>query len=398
MSARSWCIILLCLNNLFESESQFRLPESYKSVPNIIRGAGYPAEEHRALTPDGYILQLHRIPTGRGLSRSSGVNKKAVLILHGVFGCSSNFILMGPGKSLGFMLADAGYDVWLGNLRGNRHTAHLNLTRDNPKFWEYSFHEHGKYDVPVLIDKVLAVTGQSSLLYIGHSMGTTSFFITASLRPEYNHKVVAFVGLAPAVYFDHMKWLADFLLKSLKIVNWLRERGFMTLGLPPVLMELFIRSVCSTKNPRDNFCVFMTQNLVGENFDQVDPNVTTQMMTRVQPASWRQFEHYGKIALTSVFTSLDDGVLGDAKPYNLSNIRVPIVLLYGENDQIAEKSQVMRLARELNNTGMLEQIEPACSLPKFNHVDFLFSKDIAPLLNKPLVQKVKQLFEKYSYR
>ncbi|XP_013171670.1 PREDICTED: uncharacterized protein LOC106120786 [Papilio xuthus] len=172
----------------------------------------------------------------------------------------------------------------------------------------------------------------------------------------------------------------------------------MTLGLPPVLMELFIRSVCSTKNPRDNFCVFMTQNLVGENFDQVDPNVTTQMMTRVQPASWRQFEHYGKIALTSVFTSLDDGVLGDAKPYNLSNIRVPIVLLYGENDQIAEKSQVMRLARELNNTGMLEQIEPACSLPKFNHVDFLFSKDIAPLLNKPLVQKVKQLFEKYSYR
>jgi lysosomal acid lipase/cholesteryl ester hydrolase len=39
----------------------------------------------------------------------------------------------------------------------------------------------GVYDVPAVIDYVLGVTGQEQLQWVGHSMGTTMFFIGKSL-------------------------------------------------------------------------------------------------------------------------------------------------------------------------------------------------------------------------
>ena len=43
-----------------------------------------------------------------------------------------------PSKSLGYILADEGYDVWLGNARGNAYSrAHVNLTTKNSKYWKF---------------------------------------------------------------------------------------------------------------------------------------------------------------------------------------------------------------------------------------------------------------------
>lgn len=68
-----------------------------------------------------------------------------------------------------------------------------------------------------MIDKILKVTGLQKVLYIGYSMGTTSFFTMMSERPEYNDKVIAFVGMAPAVYLDNIKELAGMTLKSVNM-------------------------------------------------------------------------------------------------------------------------------------------------------------------------------------
>lgn len=80
-----------------------------------------------------------------------------------------------------------------------------------------SFQEHGQYDVPAMIDVVLNVTGLPRVMYIGYSMGTTSFFTMMSERPEYNDKVISFVGLAPAVYLDNMRSMATVMLKNLNL-------------------------------------------------------------------------------------------------------------------------------------------------------------------------------------
>ena len=41
-------------------------------------------------------------------------------------------------NSIGYLLSDAGYDVWLGNYRGNTYSkSHCNLTADDEAFWKF---------------------------------------------------------------------------------------------------------------------------------------------------------------------------------------------------------------------------------------------------------------------
>lgn len=69
----------------------------------------------------------------------------------------------------------------------------------------FRWHEIGYNDVPAMIDYVLNETNQTEVTYVGHSQGTTSFFVMASERPEYNKKIKLMVAFAPVVYLSNMK-------------------------------------------------------------------------------------------------------------------------------------------------------------------------------------------------
>lgn len=68
------------------------------------------------------------------------------------------------------------------------------------RFGCFSNHEIGVYDMPAFVDYVLGSTGKDELVFVGHSHGTTLFFIFASERPEYNKKIRLSVMLAPVTY------------------------------------------------------------------------------------------------------------------------------------------------------------------------------------------------------
>lgn len=54
-----------------------------------------------------------------------------------------------------FILAEAGYDVWLGNNRGDRYArAHTSLSIDEKEFWDIQCVKMGEYDSPAFINFV----------------------------------------------------------------------------------------------------------------------------------------------------------------------------------------------------------------------------------------------------
>ena len=106
----------------------------------------------------------------------------------------------------GYILADGGYDVWLGNSRGSLYSRnHTHLNVNSKEFWNFSFHEMGIIDIPAIIDYILATTKNESLFYIGHSQGCTIFYVLCSEMPKYNSKIKAHFSLAPAVFIKHVR-------------------------------------------------------------------------------------------------------------------------------------------------------------------------------------------------
>jgi lysosomal acid lipase/cholesteryl ester hydrolase len=62
--------------------------------------------------------------------------------------------------------------VWVGNNRGTKYSQH---ERDRKGYWDFSFDQLVKYDVPALLSSILRESGANKLIYIGHSQGSTQF-------------------------------------------------------------------------------------------------------------------------------------------------------------------------------------------------------------------------------
>lgn len=62
----------------------------------------------------------------------------------------------------------------------------------------------GIYDVPAAVSYIVEKTNMS-LIYIGHSMGTTMGYVMASERPEIAEKIKVMISLAPIGFMSHLK-------------------------------------------------------------------------------------------------------------------------------------------------------------------------------------------------
>lgn len=102
----------------------------------MVQYYGYPLELHSTQTEDGYILSIHRIPRASTERNYRGV----VLLMPGLLTSAAAFTVNGKESSTAFVLANAGYDVWIANPRGTTYSRkHITLDPDNEKedFWDF---------------------------------------------------------------------------------------------------------------------------------------------------------------------------------------------------------------------------------------------------------------------
>lgn len=172
------------------------------AMSEICEYYNYTLSEATVQTADGYLLKLYRISGGPSSPPATG--KKVVIVQHGYFVTTIDWIKFGPEQSLPFALSDAGYDVWLPNTRGNTLSRkHVTLDPNSNAFWDFTVHEIGLQDFPALIDHVLSATGQAKLHFVGWSGASTAFLALGSENTAYMSKIYSAHFLSPAAYFTH---------------------------------------------------------------------------------------------------------------------------------------------------------------------------------------------------
>ncbi|KAK6625798.1 hypothetical protein RUM43_006097 [Polyplax serrata] len=390
----------------------------------IIRFFGYPSETHTILTPDGYLLELHRISRGR--NGQSNPNLPPVLIQHGLVESSGTFLIIGPDDALPCLLADLGFDVWLGNSRGNKYSrGHVTVDPDKFEFWNYTYHEAAINDLPAEIDFVLEKTNREKLIYVGHSMGTTMYFILLSMLPEYNEKIELGVMMAPVAYMYHCKSLfiqavAPFahlvnLVIAARIGEFLPNNKFLG-----SVREL----VCGSSVLNRDLCGTLLNLVVGDDPRAYSPEFMKILVNHgPEGYSFLTILHYGqfvttgeyellytkktmlgrdsqkrrfvfRLAFLDRFGMLDYGTLGNLRQYgvpyppdyDLDQITVPTLLYAGQSDNLADLTDVMRLTEKVPSVKRLFVVEES----KFGHMDFLISDNVKELLNDYVIADIME--------
>eukprot|EP00257_Ricinus_communis_P009825 XP_002528965.2 triacylglycerol lipase 2 [Ricinus communis] len=191
---------------------------------------GYICQEHKVTTQDGYILSMQRMPADRS---GKPAEKPPVLLQHGLMSDGSTWLFNSPNESLAFILADNGYDVWISNTRGTRHSqGHTSLSPNDPAYWNWSWDELAAYDLPATFNYVHEQTGQK-LYYVGHSLGTLIALASFSQENLLNMLRAAAL-LSPIAYLNQIpspltRVAADLFLAE--ELYWLGLREFIPGGL-----------------------------------------------------------------------------------------------------------------------------------------------------------------------
>ncbi|XP_051002305.1 lipase member K [Acomys russatus] len=374
--AAAWCVLLP--GPIYGCQKRIIInPEANMNISQIISYWGYPYEKYDVITEDGYILGTYRIPHGKGYSRKT-VPKAVVYLQHGLSASASDWICNLPNNSLAFLLADRGYDVWLGNSRGNTWSRkHLTLSPESPEYWAFSWDEMAKYDLPATINLILEKSGQQQLFYVGHSQGTTIAFIAFSTNPELAKKIKIFFALAPVVTVKYtrnpMRKLATLSRKAVKIL--FGDKMFAT----HTLFEQFIATkVCNRKIFRSlcsKFMFFLTgfdpQNL---NMSRLDVYMAqTPAGTSVQNLlHWAQAVKSGKLQAFD-WGNPDQNMrhFNQLTPpvYNITKMRVPTAMWSGGHDVVASAKDTENLIPKVANLIYYKEI------PHYNHMDFYLGQD-----------------------
>ncbi|NXM34484.1 LIPK Lipase, partial [Oxyruncus cristatus] len=349
---------------------------------------GYPSEEYDVVTEDGYILHLNRIPHGRGNAGCQGPRPVAFL-QHGLLAEGSSWVTNLANNSLGFILADAGYDVWIGNSRGTTWSKqHLLLSPKWDDFWAFSFDEMAKYDLPAMINFIEQKTGQKQLYYIGHSQGTTVALIAFSTMPQLAQKIKMFLALAPVttVTFSPspLRKLALFSDYGLKEI-------FGTKDFLPhtALGELFLSKFCACSKTCQSFLSvtfgFNWKNTNMSRFDVYAGHIPAG--TSVQNViHWLQGFQSGALRAFdggTIYNSLRYRQEGPPL-YDVKDMEVPTAVWNGGLDCLADPQDTALLLPQIKN------LVHHGLIPQWNHMDFILGLDATEILYLEMLDTMKK--------
>lgn len=324
------------------------IPEDEGPIRDWVQQQGYPFEQHNVSTQDGRRLDLFRLPKP---------GAPAVLLQHGILDSAWGWVFNREFKALGFALHDAGYDIWMGNSWGNgysQHWANGSVAAYDRAFWNFSFDDMARRDIPAFLDAISASTGQGKVAYVAHSQGTTEMLIAAiggagpELQDMLRERVSVFVALSPVAWVGHSGALI--------------LRALSTVGVQRVLWPLFPLGFLDSARWRTaaNLLCSITLGLVckvsvdaicGKSTMDHPDNIIGYSDHFPFGTSFKNIAHFAQAMGADSFQRYDYGLAGNlaaygqATPpqYNMSGLAVPTALFVAADDLLADREDVARL-------------------------------------------------------
>lgn len=332
---------------------------------------GYPCTEHNVETKDGFLLSLQHIPHGKNKAADS--TGPPVFLQHGLFQGGDTWFINSAEQSLGYILADNGFDVWIGNVRGTRWSkGHSTFSVHDKLFWDWSWQELAEYDLLAMLGYVYTVT-QSKILYVGHSQGTI-MGLAALTMPEIVKMISSAALLCPISYLDHVS--ASFVLRAvaMHLDQMLVTMGIHQLNFRSDMGVQIIDSLCDGEHVD---CNNLLSAITGENCCFNTSRIDYYLEYEPHPSSTKNLHHLFQMIRKGTFAKYDYGLLGNLRRYghlrppafDLSSIpeSLPIWMGYGGLDALADVTDVQRTIRELGSTPELLYIGD------YGHIDFVMS-------------------------
>jgi len=340
------------------------------NAAQIIAYWGYPVETHAVTTEDGYILTMFRLPKP---------GAPPVYLQHGFLDSADTWLMNSPTESLAFILYDAGYDVWLGNVRGNQYgQAHTTYPVNSVQFWAFSWDEMAQYDLVAMAKYVTSTNGAQNCTYIGHSQGTTMYFANALRWGTAMPLINAFVGLAPISYIGHttspiLRAGADLHLDS--IIDFFDDKEF---ELTPAFMQKYFAALCEATP-------FICDDMIAafSGYDKAYFNMSNWDMYAAHfpcPTSVYTFAHWAQLIRSQGFGMFDYGLItnlqkyGQTTPptYDLSQYQgPPLYLHHGGQDVLADPQDFQQLSTTLPSSS----IQQIYYYAPWGHLDFVWGLD-----------------------
>ncbi|CAH1963571.1 unnamed protein product [Acanthoscelides obtectus] len=374
-------------------------PAAVYKAPDVIKLMGYPVEEHKVITADGYILTMYRIPNYHTATKYTKYHP--VYLQHGLVATCATFIGLGR-DSIAFMLADAGYDVWLGNYRGNEYSeGHINLTVYDQEYWDHGMDEVALLDLPAMFETILSNSAKGSkVIFIGHSLGTAVSLMYSAERPEEARRnVKMLVLLCPAYTLAHMispyrlaAPFGDFILDTVR-----RLRLERIVSQAEELQRLVI-PVCTESPELMRYCMQLYNLFYGPNtdtgpesipvyFNQLPGGTSIKILNHAADlvrGNFRKYNYYEEGNIKHYGTP-------HAPVYDISRLQVPVHVVVSKQDWATTEADAINLWNHLPPRSRYEL--RTIDLDFFTHVDFVFGRHARRLIYEPLIKTLNKAIE-----
>ncbi|CAI5757220.1 unnamed protein product [Candida verbasci] len=380
-----------------------------KDISEIVSVSGYRIKEYVVTTNDGYLLVLHKLESKTPTNQAPP--KGIVYFHHGLLTCSELWVLGSEhNKTLPYLLLDLGYEIWLGNNRGNKYSRkHLKLSASNPKFWDFSLDEFSYFDIPNSLNYIQNYYNDlqdNKIIYIGFSQGCSQLFASLSLHPQLNNQIKLFVGLSPAIIPQN---LSHPIFKMI-VSQTANDNSFLysLFGRRAILSSVAFWSTILGPEIYEKIVDKSLILLFGWNGENIsNPQKEIGYPHLFSNSSVKSLLHWFQIIKANRFQMFDETCsTGLTKLMNLSkkskiignktipfpitdHLNVPMYLFYGDNDILVDIERIKSLIVDSNHA-MINKLEVnLCQ--GYEHMDTLWGNNVYEDVFKRIIDKLDRL-------